>query len=177
MSFRDRLKRRLCWLWWSFRKESPSSQIKFPGSGFKPRHLMLVLPPEFHEFDVARRLVEPLIRQLEPMKTTIVVRENFRTWLARDPGIHVLTFDLNKKNWLGLPSNGICEKTRELAADLAIDLTPIFSPYTAALCASSNAPVRITLDGEETHGFYNVQLQSGEPKDLADRYQNLLQYV
>ncbi len=177
MTWRERLRRKLCWTWWSFRQGLPISHCKIPAKGLKPDHLMLVLPPDFHDFDVARNIVEPLVVQLDAGKVTVMLRENFRTWLSRDLKVNVRTFDVSKKNWLGLPTNGICDTARELGVDVAIDLTPGFSAYTSAICAASGAPLRITMDNEETHGFYNVQILSHDERSLADRYVMLLKYV
>lgn len=177
MTFREQTKRKLCWLWWKLRNEIPSTPFSMKSSGLRPDHLVLVLPPDFHDFDVARHAIEPIIKKTQPRHATIVLRENFHTWISRDLGAKLLTFDPAKKDLLGLPSNGICDKTRELGADVTIDLTPGFSPYTAALTAASHAPLRISMEHDQGFNFYNFYVHDAAEKTLAERYQMLLQYV
>lgn len=177
MTWRERVKRKLCWQWWKLKNDVATEPFRISAEGVRPQHLMLVLPPDFHDFDIARHAIEPLLQRTKPRFATIVLRENFRTWLSRDLGATVLTFDPAKKNFLGLPSNGICGKARDAGADVAIDLTPGFSPYTAALTASSHAPLRISMDRDQGFDFYNFYVHESEEKNLPERYQMLLKYV
>jgi hypothetical protein len=177
MTFRESLKRKLCWLWWKLRNDVPSAPLNVTSNGLRPHHLVLVLPPEFHDFDIARHAIEPLMSRTQPRQATIVLRENFRTWIGREVSAKILTFDPAKKDFLGLPANGICDKTRELGADVTIDLTPGFSPYTAALTAASQAPLRISMERDHGYNFYNFYVHEAQDKTLAERYQMLLRYV
>jgi hypothetical protein len=177
MTWREKLRRRVCWWWWNFREAKIDSPFKVTSAGLRPQHLMVVLPEDFHDFDVARAVLEPLIERTQPRFTTVCLRENFRTWLSPDLRAKIVTFDPAKKNWLGLPTNGIREKAREVGADVVIDLTPNFSPYTAAITAASRAPLRITVERELQSEFYNFYIQPAGERDLAGRYEMLLRYV
>ncbi len=177
MTVWERMRRRLCGLWWSLKREPLSGKFTIPATGLKPEHLMVVLPPEFHDFDVAQHVLVPLIERLNPLETTVLVRENFRTWLSSDLRATIVTFSLEQKNWLGFPKDAMCRKVRELEADVVVDLTPYFDPYTAALAAASRAPLRISLDTEQWNDFYNFFVTHEAGKTLAERYEILLRYV
>lgn len=177
MTFREKLRRRAAWWWWKFREGAIDSPFRVTSDGVRPQHLMVVLPQEFHDFDVARNVIEPLLSRTRPRFTTICLRVNFRTWLSPDLRAKIVTFDPAKKNWLGLPTNGICEQAREVGADVVVDLTPGFSPYTAAITAASRAPLRISMESEQDSDFYNFYIQPEGERDLAGRYDMLLRYV
>ncbi len=177
MTFREKVQRKLCWLWWRFNRERAHGPFRISATGVQPKHLMLVLPPEFHDFDIARLLIDPILDRTQPRAATIVLRENFRTWLSPDLRAKVVTFDIAKQNWLGLPTNGICEKAQDVGADVVIDLTPTFTPYTAAISSASRAPLRITVDNQFESGFYNFFIRGETERPLAERYDMLLKYV
>ncbi|HEY3295931.1 MAG TPA: hypothetical protein VGL38_10870 [bacterium] len=177
MTLKERLRRRLCGLWWRVRGEPLSSKFTIPASGLKPEHLAVVLPPEFHDFDVAQHVLEPLMEHLNPYQTTVLVRENFRTWLSPDLGARIVTFDVAQKQWLGFPKEPVYRKARNIEADVVVDLTPAFDPFTAALAAATRAPLRISLDTEQSNDFYNFFITHDEGKSLAERYEILLRYV
>jgi hypothetical protein len=177
MTFKERSLRRLCGFWWTFRHGKPNHKFSVPKGGLRPKHLVLILPPEFHDFDVARLVIEPLIDHMNPEQTTVFVRENFRTWLSPDLGLKLVTFDPLVKNWLGFPKPDIYRKLVEIEPDVVLDLTPGFSPYTAALSAMTGAPLRISLDIEQWNDFYNFFIQLDGTKTLAERYEILLRYV
>jgi ADP-heptose:LPS heptosyltransferase len=177
MTTKERLRRRLCAFYWSVKQGKFSGSFSIPSGGLKPAHLAVVMPPEFHDFDVALHILEPLIERLNPRATTVLVRENFRTWLHSDLGVRVVCFDSEAKNWLGFPKETMCRTATALEADVVVDLTPGFNPYTAALAAATGAPVRISLDTEEWNDFYNFFITHDEGKTLAERYEILLRYV
>ncbi|MBI5058497.1 hypothetical protein HZB60_01810 [candidate division KSB1 bacterium] len=177
MTLREKLLRRACWFWWKLREGRIEAAFKVTSAGVRPQHLMVVLPAEFHDFDVARNVIEPLLQRTQPRFATICLRENFRTWLSPDLRAKIVTFNPARKNWLGLPTNGICEQARDVGADVVIDLTPSFSPYTAAITAASRAPLRITVERELGSEFYNCYVLPDGDRDLAGRYEMLLRYV
>lgn len=177
MTTKERWMKRLCGLWWTLKRGRLNSKFSIPRGGLRPAHLAIVMPPDFHDFDVAQHVLQPLIEHMNPRQTTVIVRKNFRTWLSSDLGAKFFTFDGSAKNWLGFPPDKYCDKVRELEADVVVDLTPGFSPYTAALAASSQAPLRISLATEEWSEFYNFFINLEPDKTLAERYDVLLRYV
>lgn len=177
MTFRDKLRRRLCGTWWSFQHGSANGSFSIPAAGLKPRHLAVILPPEFDDFDIALRFLTPLIEHMNPAASTVIVSESYRTWVSRDLGARVLTFNTSEADWLGLPKSAVCHKIKELDTDVVIDLTPRFTPYTAAMAAISGAPLRVSLDTEHEHRFYNFFLTMEEGKPIGERYDLLLRYV
>jgi hypothetical protein len=177
MTTKERLQRRLCGLWWTMRRGKLSGKFSIPKGGLRPVHLAVVMPPEFHDFDVALHVLAPLIERMNPRTTTVLVRENFRTWLSADLNVKIVTFDTAAKNWLGFPKDPFCDKLKDLEADVVVDLTPGFSPFTAALAAATGAPLRISLDTEEWNDFYNFFIALDAGKTLAERYDVLLRYV
>jgi hypothetical protein len=177
MTFKERARRRLCGFWWNLGQERLSSKFSIPQTGLKARHLVVVLPPDFHDFDVAQHVLEPLIEHTNPGQTTVLVRENFRTWLSPDLGVKIVTFNVDQKSWLGFPKEQMQRKVSELGADVVVDLTPAFNPYTAALAAATKAPLRISLATEQWNEFYNFFVTLEDGKSLAERYEVLLRYV
>jgi hypothetical protein len=177
MTFKEQWRRRLCVLYWTLRRGRPPDKIAIPRTGLRPQHLAVILPPEFHDFDVALPVLVPLIERMNPYDVTVLVRENFRTWISPDWGLRLCCFDYAPENWFGFPREPIRRKARDLDADVVVDLTPGFSAYTAGLSASTSAPLRISLDQEQENDFYNLHFTLDGDKSLAERYDILLRYV
>jgi hypothetical protein len=177
MTLREKLRRRLCCFWWTLHHESLDGPFSIPAGGLRPQHLLVVMPPDFEHFDVALRFLPSLIEHLNSSAATVLVCENFRTWLSRDLGVRTVTFNPSLRDFAGLPTSPVCRKVKELGADVAVDLTPRFMPYTAALVAASAAPLRISLDPQPEHRFYNFFLNMEQGKSLGERYEVLLRYV
>jgi len=163
--------------WWTLKHGKLEDHFSVPAGGLHPQHLVIVLPPEFREFDVAHRILEKLLRRLSPRTCTVLVRDGFRTWLSSDLGVRVVAFDPSAHNWLGFPKPQLVRRVKEIGADAAIDLTPGFNPFTAALAAATAAPVRVSLDCGRHNQFCNYFIQMDEAKSLPERYDALLQYV
>lgn len=177
MSPLERLRRRICGVWWRLRHGRVQDSFSIPRDGLHPDHLAVVLPPEFHDFDVARHLLDPLLARLNPRRTTVLVRDSFRTWLSSDLDARIIAFDPNLRSWLGFPRENLLRKTRDLSADVVVDLTPSYHPFTAALAVSARAPLRISLDDEFRSDFYNCLIQTGPDASLTERYDALLRFV
>ena len=177
MTRKERLRRRICAFWWSFKFGRKEKSFNLSSTGIRPHHLLVVLPPSFDYFDVARLKIEPLIEHMQPRYTTLLVPENFRTWLSRDLQAKIVPYDYRKKSYLGFPEPVMCRKLSELECDVAVDLMPEFNAYTAGLVAASQAPLRISLDAQQEPGFYNIFIEFDAASDLGERYETLLKYV
>ncbi len=177
MTNKEKMRRRICVLWWKLKYHRKEKSFNLSSGGIRPHHLLLILPPTFDYFDVARHMMEPLITHMRPRFTTLLVPENFRTWISADLGARVVAYDARKKNFLGFPEPDMRRRVSELEADVAVDLMPEFSPFTAALAASSLAPLRISLDSTQEPGFFNVFIEFAGDKNLNERYETLLKYV
>lgn len=177
MTGKERVRRRICVLWWRLKHGMRDKSFNLSSTGVRPHHLLLILPPTFAYFDVARHMIEPLIAHMRPRFVTLLVPENFCTWISRDLDARVMPYDYRRKNILGFPEQGMRRKVSEIAADVAVDLMPEFDAYTAALAVGSQAPLRISLDPEPEPGFFNVLIEVNGEKDLGERYAALLRYV
>jgi hypothetical protein len=178
MTFRETWRRRICEMVWRFKNgHSKPEKFTVTGAGLQSRHLAIILPPEFHEFDIARTIYPTIIERVKPEQTTVIVRENFRTWLTKEEGTELLCFDPTQKSWPGFPKSDLLRKVKGLDADVVVDLTPGFDPFVAALAAFTQGPLRISFDIEEQHGFYNYFIRLDHSRPLAERYDALLQYV
>ena len=177
MTLKEKFRRRLCGLWWSVQHGALDGRFSIPAGGLRPKHLAVIIPPAFDDFDVALKFLPSLIEHLNPAATTVLIAESYRTWLSRELGARIVTFDASAHDWLGFPRSQLCRKAKELECDVVVDLTPRFSPYTAALTAATGAPLRISLDEEHEHSFYNFFLTMEEGKTLTERYDILLRYV
>ena len=177
MTWKEKMRRRACLVWWKFKYGKKEKTFKFSSEGIIPHHLLLILPPTFDYFDVARHMIGPILAHTQPRFVTLLVPENFCTWISRDMDVRVLPYDYRRKNFLGFPDPAMRRKCAEIEADVAVDLMPEFDAYTAALAASSEAPVRISLDSTQQPGFFNVFIEADGEKDLGARYETLLKYV
>lgn len=177
MTFREAFRRRACAVWWRMRHGAAAGCFSVPAEGLAHRHVMIVMPPEFRDFEAALRILTPLLEKMNPPRATIIVRDGFRAWLPSDPRLRFVTFDPAKKNWLGFPPPTLQRAMGRLGADIAVDLTPGFSPFTAALAAATSAPLRISLDDEESNQFFNFHIRLPETRSLPERYAALLRYV
>jgi hypothetical protein len=93
MSLKERILKRLAMMWWSMNGDNPSTQFTIPTGGLRAQHLAVILPPDFADFDVARYAFDQLVNRLQPYKCTVLVRENFRSWLTTDSGAHYFSYD------------------------------------------------------------------------------------
>ena len=172
MTLRQRLHRRLCMAWWTLKHGKLEAHFSVPAGGLHPQHLVIVLPPEFREFDVAHRILEKLLRRLSPRTCTVLVRDGFRTWLSSDLGVRVVAFDPSAHNWLGFPKPQLVRRVKDIGADAVIDLTPGFNPFTAALAAllqplchrqDEDAGTVHIREVSDVHVLYNVLRRTGLP--------------
>ena len=177
MTWKEKLRRRVCVWWWRLMYGKIEKSFHLPSTGIRPHHLLLILPPSFAHFDVARQMIEPIIAHMKPRLVTLLVPENFCTWISRALDVRVMAYDFRKRNFLGFPKVDMRRKVGEIEADVAVDLMPEFSAYTAALAAASDAPVRISLDSRQEPGFFNVFIETDGEKDWGKRYETLLRYV
>jgi len=177
MTARQKIHRRLCGWWWRIRHGHPRGHFHVPFAGLKPEHLVVIMPPEFPEFEAALPILAPLIERLEPSQATVIVRENFRSWLPQTSAWRLLTFDLNSHSWLGFPKAHLLHGARKIGADVVLDLTPGFHPLTNGLAAAVGAPLRIAFDDEERSNYHNYVIHVDRTKPLSERYRVLLGYV
>ncbi len=177
MTWKEQLRRRVCVMWWRIKYSRKEKSFNLSSTGIRPHHLLLILPPSFDYFDVARHMIEPLIEHMQPRFVTLLVPENFRTWLSRDLDARVVAYNYRRKNYLGFPEQAFCNKVSELETDVVVDLMPEFNAYTAGLASASQAPLRISLSTEQDLHFYNVFIEYDTEKSLKERYETLLQYV
>jgi hypothetical protein len=177
MTRSESLRRRACLVWWRIKYGRKERSFNLSSNGIRPHHLLLILPPTFDYFDVARHMIEPLIAHMRPRFVTLLVPENFRTWISRDLDVRVMPYEVRKKNFFGFPDPSMRTKCSDIEADVAVDLMPTFNAYTAGLAASSQAPLRISLDVVQQPGFFNMFIESDGEKDLVARYETLLKYV
>jgi hypothetical protein len=177
MSFKERVRQRLAMMWWSMNGDHSLTPFTIPTEGLRAKHLAVILPPDFADFDVARYAFDQLVYKLQPYKCTVLVRDNFRSWLTTDTGAHFFTYDPNRKNLLGFPENQSCQEARNLDADVVIDLTPQFSQYTAGLAAATHAPLRVSLDKEYANRFFNLIVQPARGRSLQEQYHVLLTHI
>jgi len=174
---RERLHRWLCSFWWRLRHGRPERQFSVSSVGIRPRHLIVIMPADFSDLEPALPIVGLLVERLAPQRATVVVAENFRNWLPRTAAWKQHTLDLNARDWLGFPKPDVLRRVRALDADVVIDLTPHFHPFTNALAAATEAPLRISLCAEDWNCYHNYLVKLDGSKSLAERYRLLLGYV
>ena len=177
MSLRENLLHNMAVIWWSLKRPRHPDAFTVPAGGVKANHLVVILPPEFEDFDVARYAVESLADRIRPYRLTVLVRENFKSWLTGLEGARFLTYDPHRKNLLGFPANASRISARKLGADVVIDLTPRFSQYTAGLAAATNAPLRVSLEKEHAAEFFNVVVKPRQGRSLHEKYHVLLTHL
>ena len=177
MSLKEKLLKQLAILWWSLRGEKLPERFSIPTGGLQAKHLVVILPPEFEEFDVARYAFDQLVDKLKPYRCTVVVRENFRSWINPDLGAKFLTFNPTHKDLLGFPENKTKQQLLNLDADVVVDLTPQFSLFTAGLAAATRAPLRVTLAKDHANRFFNLIVHPARGRSLQEQYFVLLSHI
>ncbi|MBU0509476.1 hypothetical protein KKH27_11665 [bacterium] len=177
MTARARFHRWLCSFWWRLRHGRPEHRFHVPQLGLRPLHLVVVMPPEFGDFEAALPTAGLLIERLSPLQATVVVADNFRNWLPRTGAWNLLVFDKRARGWLGFPDHAALRRVTALNADVVVDLTPCFHPYTNALAAATGAPLRVSLCAEKWNCYHNYLIQLDPSRPLAERYRLLLGYV
>jgi hypothetical protein len=177
MSFKERVRKWIAMKWWSINGDHAPTPFTILSGGLQAQHLAVILPPDFKDFDVARYAFDQLVYKLRPYKCTVIVRDNFRSWLTQDTNAHFLSYDPDRKSFLGFPEHHSCKEVRELEADVVIDLTPQFSQFTAGLTAATKAPLRVSLDKEYANRFYNLIVQPARGRSLQEQYHVLLTHI
>ena len=141
MTWKEKLRRHFCVTWWRVKHGKKEKRFNLSSTGIRPHHLLMILPPAFDHFDIARHMIEPLIEHMQPRYVTLLVPENFRNWLSRDLDVRLMPYDYRKKNYLGFPDAALCRKVSEIEIDVVVDLMPEFCAYTAGLTSASQAPL------------------------------------
>ena len=177
MNLKERVLRRLAVLWWSLHGEKLPGRFTIPNEGLQAQHLAVILPPDFEDFDVARYAFDQLVGKLKPYRCTVIIRENFRSWINPDIGAKFVTYDPNHKDLLGFPERKSKQELKALQADLVIDLTPRFSQYTAGLAVATRAPLRISLDKDYASRFFNLIIYPARGRSLQEQYFVLLSHI
>ena len=122
-------------------------------------------------------MLAPLLERMKPQSATILVRDNFRSWLPADLGAKILTYDPLIHTPMGLPKERLCRSVKEVEADVIVDLTPRYYAFTAGLVIAAEAPLRISLDHEHASKFYNLLISPEAGRTLTESYELLLTYV
>lgn len=177
MSFKEQMLEKLALIWWSLRGDKLPQKISIPNTGLRAQHLAVILPPDFEDFDVARYAFDQLLDKLQPYRCTVIIRDNFRSWINPASGIKFLTYNPEHKNLLGFPENRVKQDVHNLDADVVIDLTPHFTQFTAGLVAASHAPLRISLAKEHANQFFNLIVHPARGRSLQEQYFVLLSHI
>jgi hypothetical protein len=164
-------------MYWSWKKPPKATPFSMSTSEIGSKNLLVIFPASFEDFDTARLILEPLIERMNPTCLTILVRDNFRSWLPPDLRARIIPFDPASKTFLGLPMPKFCQLVKDVEADVVIDLTPEFYAFTSGLAAASEAPLRISLNHEYAGKFYNLLITPEPGRSLSERYELLLNYV
>lgn len=179
MTLREKLKIRLSLLLWRFRhgRAQRASEVVWPPQSARPQTVIIFLPENFEHFDIARRIVDDVRQKLDPLVFLICLRENYASWMQSAPNVRQIPFGDAQKNWLGLPRAKFIQKLRECDPDMAIDLSPSYSPFQAYSAVMCGARLRLSLDYPEAGLFHNLLISPDREKPLSERYQTLVSYL
>ena len=153
------------------------TRIEMKGSRLCGKHLCIVLPPDFDNFELALRALPEVVRRIGAPQTTVWVRDNFRTWISSDLPIRLHPYQLQQVDWFFRPSHDVLHQMSALDCDLIIDMSPTATLYTSALVAASRAGTRVALSNERNHHLCNLLIHADPQRSLSERYDVLLTYL
>jgi ADP-heptose:LPS heptosyltransferase len=164
------------WKMKSFRQKA-EDQFALPETLTDPRSLMVTMPFDSREFEMANEALAQLEKHYPRTKITVCLNETFRTWIPRPlipRSLIVNPGDFTVFSW---PKSSLSRKVQLLKTDIALDLNPDFHLGYAILCVQSGARVRITLDKPYSYYFFNFVIRSEETHKLRHRYDALVKYL
>ncbi|MBK6909629.1 MAG: hypothetical protein IPK53_06025 [bacterium] len=171
------IKERIGWKLLQWRKhEPPDGRISLPHAAKDARSACIILPANFDDFDVVRTILPELLIRLIDAKTTIWVRENFRSWLIINESCTVINYDPADATRFGLPDAGTLRHARAQEFDLLLDLSLTPDLYVAALVNEARATTKVALAHPNTQSLYNLLVES-QSEDRGRRVLALLNYL
>jgi ADP-heptose:LPS heptosyltransferase len=159
-----------------FRQEKDSSQelTKFFS---KSRSMLLILPIDYEEAQMAGNSLYPVLRKLDNIDLTIVTEGIRSTQLSEFPRSKVIRISSSHINKFFLPHQHFIDRIGETAFDLTIDLNLDFVLYAAYICRAAGSNVRVGFSHPSADTFYNVQINIDRTKPVQQIYDQLAQYL
>ena len=110
-------------------------------------------------------------------KVVLVARKNIMAYVPENRGFNVVTVDDAELDTWYLPRTDLLRKVKKSTFDVALDLNIGFALPSSFLCRASQAPLRIGFKKPYADYFYNFQVQTGPPNNLAQVYSQLLKCI
>ena len=92
-------------------------------------------------------------------------------------GIRELDIQPDEFTFYGAPKRQLRARLRELNADVAIDLSPVFNPLSAYCCSLTEARLRVGFALPQNEMVYNYQIAPNADRSLLERYKVLASYI
>jgi len=94
-----------------------------------------------------------------------------------DIGINIVNIRLEHFSVIGFPKSRLKQLVKGLKVDVAVDLSPMYNPFTAYCCCISGAKMRVGFSSKEGEIVFNYQVAPSSNKVGIDRYRTLANYI
>jgi hypothetical protein len=159
-----------------FRQEEDSAQ-EFTKFFTGAKSILLILPVNYEEAQVAGNSLCPVLRQFQKVDLTILTEGIRATALSEFPRSKVIRISSSHVNKLFLPRQHLVDRINESNYDVVIDLNLDFVLYAAYICKATGSNVRLGFSNRVAEMFYNVQINIDRSKPDKEIYDQLAQYL
>ncbi len=159
-----------------FRQEKDSAQ-QLTNFFSNARTMLLILPVDYEEAQIAGNLIYPVLRKFDSIDVTVLTEGIRATPLGDFPKSKVIRISSSHINKFSLPRQHLIERINETTYDVIIDLNLDFVLYAAYICRATGSNVRIGFTHPSADTFYNVQINVDRTKPVQYIYNQLAQYL
>lgn len=151
--------------------------VRFTEAVTEARRPVVFLPEVQAEAAAIDMVLKFLADRFHTSKVVLVARRNVMAYVPENRGFNVITFDDTELGTWYLPRTDLLRKVKKSTFDVALDLNIGFALPSSFLCRASQAPLRIGFKKPYADSFYNFQVQTGPPDNLAQVYSQLLKCI
>jgi hypothetical protein len=151
--------------------------VRFTEAVTDTRRPVVFLPELETEAAAIDGVLKFLADRYHTSKVVLVARKNVMAYVPENRGFNVVTFDDTELDTWYVPRPDLLRKVKKSTFDVAFDLNIGFALPSSYLCRVSQAPLRIGFKKPYADSFYNFQVQTGPPNNLAQVYAQLLKCI
>ncbi len=151
--------------------------VRFTEAITEARRPVVFLPEVQGEAAAVDGVLRFLADRFHTSKVVLVARRSVMAYVPENRGFTIVSFDDSELGMWYLPRTDLLRKVKKSTFDVAFDLNVGFALPSSYLCRASQAPLRIGFKKPYADRFYNFQVQTGPPNNLAQVYSQLVKCI
>jgi hypothetical protein len=138
---------------------------------------LLFWPGEGIDVKAAEIVIMRLNKRFQGAKLTVVALPGIGASLPPDVEARIIEIDKANLNLFGLPVRALKDEILDIRADLAVNLSPEYSPLASYLCLISRAKVSVSFADMRSDSIFNFQIAPNPEREGIDRYRVMANYI